>query len=163
MQLFYLLVYKMTVPSNLIRQLLFIAIMFSIFSCFSKKAKRDNLESWLNQHFPDKFIVLNNRRDLQPRHFIENKMSSVVASKEDPELQFVIEWYKDKPDLGVSTIEIQSAYDHSHRETGLSRALFEMTKKNGVQSTSVSVIEDAAMTKVGAVEDQCLAIFKFDW
>jgi hypothetical protein len=134
----------MTVRNSLIRQLLFIVLMFSIFSCFGKKPKRDNLESWLNKNFPEKFVVLNNRRDMQPRFFIEKKMTSVVASAADPELQFIIDWYKDKPDLGVSKVEIQSAYDHSHRETEESRALFKEVKDKGIASTSVCVIEDAS-------------------
>jgi hypothetical protein len=118
--------------------------MFSLFSCKSKNTKENNIEFWLNEKFPDKFVVLNTNRDLQPRNFIEKKMTSVIASKEDPEVQGVFDWYKDKPDLGLSTIEVQSAFDHVRRETGLSRELFQSLIKNGITNTSVAVVEDAA-------------------
>ena len=119
-------------------------IMFSLFSCKSKNTKENDIESWLNEKFPDKYDVFSSTRDLQPKNFIIKKMTSVVAAKDDAEVQGVFDWYKDKPDLGLSTIEVQSAFEHVRREAGLSRALFQSIVKNGVTNTSVAVVEDAA-------------------
>ncbi|MEP6795537.1 MAG: hypothetical protein ABJB16_14505 [Saprospiraceae bacterium] len=121
-----------------------LALLLSIFSCFGKKEKKDNLDSWLNQHFPDHFEVINNRHDLQPKNLILKKITSVVAAKDDPEVQFVLMWFKDKEDLGLTTIEVQSAFEHSKRETAESRQLLAELIKHGATFTSVCVIDDAA-------------------
>ena len=78
------------------------------------------LESWLEENFPGQYEVVNSTRDFQPRHFIEKKMTSVVADKKDPEVQCVFDWYKDKEDLGLTAELVQNAFEQSRKEKAIS-------------------------------------------
>ncbi|MGB4850605.1 MAG: hypothetical protein WBP41_21945, partial [Saprospiraceae bacterium] len=83
----------------------------SFFSCFRKK---ENLESWLNKKFPGQYELTDSRTKFLsglPTVSFLKKVTSVVGLKSDPEVQFVITWYKDSKDFSVSVEEIQNAAD----------------------------------------------------
>ncbi|MGB4847868.1 MAG: hypothetical protein WBP41_08120, partial [Saprospiraceae bacterium] len=116
----------------------------SIFSCFRKK---ENLESWLEKKFPGEYELTDSRTKFLsglPTVSFLKKVTSVVGLKSDPEVQFVITWYKDSKDLSVSVEEIQNAADQSKKEAEQARALYKSYTENGSAKVSVAVVEEAA-------------------
>lgn len=126
--------------STFSRKISILACMFSLLSCFKKS---ENLQSWLDQKFPNQYEVVDNRLNLLPSIYKEKKRTSVVAWKADPEVQFEITWYKNAPELRVTQAEIQKATEQSKKEVAQARQLLQSVQNNGLSKMAVAVIEDA--------------------
>ncbi len=113
----------------------------SIFSCFRKK---ENLESWLNKNFKGQYEILDSRYRFMEKFQFSKKATSVVGSIKDPEVQFVVTWYRGVEGLRMTTQEVEDAFAKSTKEVALARELYsDLTKKDSF-NVSVSVLEDAA-------------------
>jgi len=115
----------------------------SIFSCFSKK-KKENLDSWLEQKFPGKYEVLDNHRSLMDRIKYNMKVRAIVGSKEEPEIQFIIDWHKDTAGLGITPEEVEDKFLESKNNIARAREIFQQLNKNDSSKISIGVLEDAA-------------------
>jgi hypothetical protein len=119
-------------------------LLLGLFGCRDLKEKQDpDLGSWLERHYPDEFIIVDNARSLKPRDYFEKKISSIVGSTRDPEVQFKIIWYKDRPDLGVTTAEIDTAFMRSKKDIAHARSFSKAIQQNGINKVSVGVIDEA--------------------
>ncbi len=113
----------------------------SIFSCFRKK---ENLQSWLDKKFPGQFEVVDSRRRFMEKFQFSKKVTSVVAFKQDTLVEFVIVWYRDAPDLRMTTTEVEDALAKSKLNVANAHHLFgELTAKDPFH-VSVGVIDSAA-------------------
>jgi hypothetical protein len=112
-------------------------------SCTSEMKKENNLEAWLEKTFPGQFVMESSLRDLQPRNFFQNKHYAVISLKADPEAQFELTWYKDRPDLGLTKEEVVTQANNSKRDAGLARDWYTKLKANGLEKFSVGVIDMA--------------------
>lgn len=106
-------------------------------------AKKETLETWLERHFPNQFVVDRNLRDFQPRYFFDKKIASMVSLKEDSLVQFEVTWYKTMDDLGVTVDEIAELAERRKIETAKAREWYKVLEQGGLQRFSVGVIEQA--------------------
>ncbi len=120
-----------------------LVIIMSLFSCFQKKDRKDNLASWLEKKFPGQMDVVRSTRDLHLKNFYQKKVTSIVAAKDDPEVQFKIIWYKDDTDLGITSTEIETSLSRSRIDVSNARKVFDFFNQIGIERTSVGVIGSA--------------------
>ena len=119
------------------------------FQLFSKKTPPDNITDWLENAFPGKFKVLDsNLKMLDVMAQFKGEKEALVADKADTEVQFLLDWTKGIPNLGLDTASIQAQYEKSREETERARQLFKDLKAKGLQQFSVGVIEQAAYIEV---------------
>ncbi len=104
----------------------------------------ENLESWLEIHFPGKYLVAENIIDINPIRLVDKKKKSIVADRNDPEVQMVVNWNKTQPDLGITIDDLQAKWEKGKKEVTAGRNLFKALKENGLDKVSAGVIEQAA-------------------
>ena len=119
-------------------------MLISLFGCFQKKEKKNNLPTWLETNFPGQLEVVENIIDLDLKNLYYKKKSSIVAEKSDPEVQIIVTWFKEQPGLGITVEEVKASLEKSRKEVAAGRALFKSLKQNGLDKFSVGVIEMAA-------------------
>lgn len=119
-------------------------LLISLFGCFQKKEKKNDLPTWLETNFPGQLVVVENIVNLDLKNLYYKKKSTIVSDKLDPEVQIVITWYKEQPGLGISVDEVKTALDNRRKETAAARNLFKTLKEKGLEKISVGVIEMAA-------------------
>jgi hypothetical protein len=119
-------------------------LILSILSCMEKKKQPTDLGSWLESHFPGQLVVVNNIVNLDPKNLFYKKTETIVADKQDPEVQIKVTWYKAQEGLGLNAEEIQSALDDSRRNVAAARALYSLLGEKGLDRISVGVIDMAA-------------------
>jgi hypothetical protein len=136
---------KYSIATRLIKLAFICAcILLPLPGCKKKNmAKKETLETWLERHFPDQFDVDRNLRDLQPRHFFEKKITSIVSAKADSIVQFEVTWYKTMEGLGINVEEITELAERRKAETAKAREWYKVLEQNGLQRFSVGVIEQA--------------------
>ena len=135
----------MNMRHPLTQKLIMATLLISLFGCFQKKEKKNDLSSWLESNFPGQLEVVNNIVNLDLKNLYIKKTSTIVADKSDPEVQIVITWFKEQqPDLGVSVDEVKTSLVKSKDEVAAARNLFSKLKQNGLDKISVGVIEMAA-------------------
>jgi len=118
-------------------------LLISLFGCFQKKEKKNNLPNWLETNFPGQLEVVENLITLDLKNLYDKKKTSIVADKNDPEVQIIVTWFKEEG-LGISVDEVQTALDKSRKEVAAGRTLFKSLKQNGLDKFSAGVIEMAA-------------------
>ncbi|MFN0213629.1 MAG: hypothetical protein ACKVT2_05185 [Saprospiraceae bacterium] len=120
-------------------------LMLSIFSCFRKKTPSLNISSWLETYFPNQFDVLDsNVRMLDVLAQLKGEKQALVSEKQDPELQFYLDWQKNSSSLGIDSSTVISAYERAKKDIANGRYLFKLLKEKGLNGFSVGVIDHAA-------------------
>ena len=119
-------------------------MLISLFGCFKKKEMKNDLPSWLEKNFPGQLEVAENIINLDLKNLYYKKKSSIVADRNDPEVQIIVTWYKEQEGLGISADEIKASLDKSRNEVAAGRNLLKALKQNGLEKISVGVIEMAA-------------------
>lgn len=127
--------------------------MFSFFGCFKKKTAPVNIETWLETRFPGQFDVLHSNLNFNVMDMYRGKKTALVAEKSDPEVQFVLFWKKDLPDVGLTKEEVQTAFETAKNDVAQARDLFKQLKNKGLENFSVGVIEPAVYILVFAEPD----------
>ena len=131
------------------RPLFFILLMFSIFGCFRKKSAPKNVEAWLEEAFPGQFqVVVSNLKMLDIMARYRGEKRAVIADKADPEVQFLLDWIKGTPTLGLDTAQVQRLHERAKVDVAQARALFKLLENKGLEKFSVGVIENAAYIQV---------------
>ena len=129
--------------------ILFILLMFSIFSCFRKKTPPKNIESWLELHFPGQFEVLvSNLKMLDVMAQFKGEKLALVAEKSDSEVQFLLDWQKGADSLGLSPEQVKQKLEVAKTYVVAARELFKLLKDKGLEKFSVGVIDQAAYIQV---------------
>ncbi|MFN0174605.1 MAG: hypothetical protein ACKVU0_08170 [Saprospiraceae bacterium] len=129
--------------------ILFTLLMFSIFSCFSKKTPPKNIESWLELHFPGQFDVLvSNLKMLDVMAQFKGEKQALLADKSDPEVQFLLDWQKGADSLGLSLEQVKQNLEVAKIYVAAARELFKSLKGKGLDKYSVGVIDQTAYIQV---------------
>ena len=126
------------------QKLIMATILISLFGCFHKKEEKDDLPAWLETHFPGQLVVVNNVVNLDPMNLFVKKKVTILADKNDPEVQIKITWFKKEEGLGLNVAEVQTSLDNARKDIKAAQMIFDGLKKNGLEKFSVSVIEMAA-------------------
>lgn len=120
------------------------SLLSTIFGCFQKKEKVNDLPTWLETHMPGELVVVNNIVNLDPMNLFIKEKNTILADKNDPEVQIKIKWFKKEEGLGLNVAEVQSSLDKARKDVKAARMIFDALKKNGLEKFSVGVIEMAA-------------------
>lgn len=120
------------------------SLLSTLFGCFQKKEKANDLPTWLETHFPGELVVVNNIVNLDPRNLFIKEKKTILADKNDPEAQIMVKWFKKEEGLGLDVGKIQTDLDNARKDVKAARMIFEALKNNGLEKFSVGVIEMAA-------------------
>lgn len=115
----------------------------SLFGCFGKKEKKVNLESWLAEKFSGEYQHMGKILNLDPKNLYYRKSTSIIALSKDPEVQMVVEWYRDQPDLGLTETAIREGMKQSESDMRKARKIAAALKQKGIDSISVGVVSPA--------------------
>ena len=125
--------------------------MFSIFSCFRQKTPPTTLGPWLEEAFPGKFEVLDsNLKMLDVMAQFKGEKQALVADKSDQTVQFLLDWSKNTPNLGLDKAAILAKHSQAQQEVEQSRALFNALKAKGLARFSAAALQQAAYVLVFA-------------
>lgn len=114
-------------------------------SCSMKKEKPVNdMASWLEHNMPGQLDVVGNVVDLDPRRLFDKKKATILAAKDDPEVQILVNWQKQEEGLEVSKESIETALTDARRDVSAARAIRTALEAQGMQRFAVGVIEMAA-------------------
>lgn len=127
--------------------------MFSLFGCFKKKPAPNNIETWLETQFPGQFEVVHSNLNYNAMDMYRGRKTALVADKADPDVQFLLFWQKDSPDVGLTKEVLQTAFKTAKRDVAQARDLFNLLKNKDLEKISVGVIEPAAYILVFAEPD----------
>jgi len=119
-------------------------LLISLFGCFKKKEKPNDLPAWLETHFPGQLVVVNNVVNLDPMNLFIKEKNTILADKNDPEVQIKVTWFKKEEGLGLNVEEVQTDLNNARKDIKAARMIFNELKKNGLEKFSVGVIEMAA-------------------
>ena len=75
--------------------------------------------------------------------FIKEK-NTILADKNDPEVQIRVKWFKKEEGLGLNAEQVQTDLDNARKDIKAARMIFDGLKKTGLEKFSVGVIEMAA-------------------
>ncbi len=120
------------------------SLLSTIFGCFQKKEKTNDLPTWLETHFPGQLVEVNDIVNLDPMNLFIKEKNTILADKNDPEVQISVKWFKKEEGLGLNVAEVQTSLDNARKDIKAARMVFDALKKNGLEKFSVSVIEMAA-------------------
>jgi len=120
------------------------SLLSTLFGCFQKKEKENDLPTWLETHFPGQLVVVNNVVNLDPMNLFIKEKNTILADKIDPEVQIRVKWFKKEEGLGLNVADVQTSLDNARKDIKAARMVFDALKKNGLEKFSVSVIEMAA-------------------
>lgn len=134
----------MRLPPSLPQLLIMATLLISLFGCFKKKEMKPDLNAWLETNFPGQLVAVEDIIDLNPKNLFTKKKSTIVGDKNDPAIQFTIDWNKAEPDLGIKKEEVQAALEKSIKEAKEARNFFSALKSGGLDLFSVGVIDRAA-------------------
>ena len=123
--------------------LVFILFFMSLFGCADKKEKKITLESWLNEQEPGKYIVTDKLINLDPKNLYNKKSTAVLALASNPEVQIKIEYYKDRPDLGLNYSDVQETFESAQSDMQIARDIHANLIKQDSNKISVGVITPA--------------------
>lgn len=74
-------------------------LLISLFGCFQKKEKKNDLPTWLETHFPGQLVVVNNVVNLDPMNLFIKEKNTILADKNDPEVRSELNGLKRRKDL----------------------------------------------------------------
>ena len=120
------------------------SLLSTIFGCFQKQEKKNDLPNWLETHFPGQLVVVNNIVNLDPMNLFIKEKKTILADKNDPEVQIIITWFKKQEGLGLNVAEVQTSLDQARKDIKAARMIYAGLKNNGLEKFSVSVIDMAA-------------------
>lgn len=126
------------------KRLIMTMLLISIFGCFAKKEKMNDLPTWLEKNFPGQLVIVGNIVDLDPRNLFYHQKSTILSAKEDPEVQLVVKWSKEEEGLGLNKEEVASMLEQSKKDVAAARMLLKALQSNGLEKCAVGVIEMAA-------------------
>ncbi|MCC6462165.1 MAG: hypothetical protein IT260_16985 [Saprospiraceae bacterium] len=133
------------------KSIFFTLLMFSLFSCFRRKSPPTNIGDWLEQTFPGQFQVLDsNLKMLDIRAQFRGEKRALIAGKTESEVQFLLDWQKGEPSLGVDSVAVLRLYAASKADAIQAQALFRRVATQGLPNFSVGVIGSAAYIQVFA-------------
>jgi hypothetical protein len=128
---------------------LYTLLMLSIFSCFRKKSPPNNIESWLELHFPGQFeVMVSNLKMLDVMAQFKGEKQVLLADKSDPEVQFLLNWQKNTVDFGLVPEQVKQAHEYAKNTVSDARSLHKLLKNNHLEKFSVGVIDQAAYIQV---------------
>lgn len=116
---------------------------FSLFGCAKKEKQPQRLADWLDMEFPDQLIVLENVIDLNPALLFSGDKKSIVADKQDQEVQILVAWNKKTAGLGVEKEAIARQIASSREDVRKARAVYTSLHEVGLDRFSVGVVESA--------------------
>ncbi len=126
--------------SILLRILILLALVALIFQrCTRKKKPADNIEAWLEQHFPYRFNVLDTRTVDPIKNFSFQVKKSILADKTDSLLQIEVKYDKRDPGLGLNPADIEPQLARSRANLADGRSLFEALRSAGLSKVSASI------------------------
>lgn len=131
--------------------LLVVAILAcTLFGCFRKKTPaKKNVESELELMFPGQFQVLDsNRKMLDIMAQYKGDKQAVIGDKADPDVQFLLNWYKGTTTVGFDSATVIAAHEHAKKDVVQARALFKQLKDKGLEKFSVGSINGSAYVQV---------------
>lgn len=124
-------------------------LMFSIFSCFSKKTPSNNIEAWLEKEFPGQFQVLDsNLKMLDVMAQFKGEKRALIAERSDTLVQFSLDWKKNIPSLGLETEWVKGMDLSARNEVAKARQLFQDLQNSGLEQFSVGVHSESATIQV---------------
>ncbi len=110
-----------------------------------------HVETELERMFPGQFEVLNsNLKMLDIMAQYKGDKQAVIGDKADPDVQFLLDWYKGTTTVGFDSATVIAAHEHAKKDVMQSRELFKILKNNGMGDISVGVIDSAAYIQVYA-------------
>ena len=118
-------------------------LLISILGCFGKKKPPQDLQTWLDIHFPGQLEIVHHVVDLNPKNIFYKEKSTIVALKEDPETQFKIVWSKDQDSLGITQEEVITSIENSKRDVADARKIFDALQVKVDSKIAVGVIDIA--------------------
>ena len=119
-------------------------LLISLFGCFKKKEVKNDLPTWLETNFPGQLVMVNNIVNLDPMNLFIKEKKTILADKNDPEVQIKVTWFKKEDGLGLNVAEVQTSLDNARKDIKAARMIFDALKKNGLEKFSVGAIEMAA-------------------
>lgn len=124
-------------------------LMFSIFSCFRAPKPPKNVEEWLEKAFPGQFeVVTSNLKILDIMAQFRGDKQAVIGDKADPAVQFLLDWQKGTPSLGLDSNSVIEAHSLAKADVAKARQLFQQLKMGGLDKFSVGVVNGAAFVQV---------------
>jgi hypothetical protein len=120
------------------------SVLSTILGCFLKKEKKNDLPTWLETHFPGQLVVVNNIVNLDPMNLFIKEKNTILADKNDPEVQIKIKWFKKEEGLGLDAAKVQTSLDNARRDVKAARMILDGLKKTGLEKFSIGVIDMAA-------------------
>jgi hypothetical protein len=109
------------------------------FRC-KKKSPADNIESWLDQQFPGQFrIIDSNLKMLDVIAQFKGKKQALVADRNDPDVQFLLDWQKGDPSLGLQPEWVRNLHEIAKKNTQNSREFYELLEKAGFENFTTAV------------------------
>lgn len=120
------------------------SLLSTIIGCFQQKEKTNDLPTWLETHLPGQLVVVNDIVNLDPMNLFIKEKNTILADKNDPDVQIKVKWFKKEENLGLHADEIQTNLVNARKDAKAARMIFETLKKNGLEKFSVGVIEMAA-------------------
>ncbi len=115
-----------------------LGLLLSPFSaCFRKKAAIDNLQDWLDLHYPDRFQVLSTGPDDAIRNLSFKVKKSLVAEKSNPLVQAQLRWDKRQPNFSLSTAAVDDAFLQAQMALNDIQELNRLLKANGFDKSAV--------------------------
>jgi len=127
--------------SLLLKIFLLFAVSAYLVGCRTKKKGVENLQDWLDIHYPKSFSVIETRTDDPIKQLSFKVKNSIVASEEDTLIQFRVHWDKRQKDLGVLKSEVDSSLVKAKKELLDTRSLLQILKTNGLTNFSCGIYQ----------------------
>lgn len=119
------------------------SLLSTLLGCFQKKEKANDLPTWLETHFPGELVVANTIVNLDPMNLFVKEKETIVADKNDPDVQIRVKWFKKQEGLGLNVEEVRTDLNNARKDIKAARMIFEALKINRLEKFSVGVIDMA--------------------
>jgi hypothetical protein len=116
------------------KTLLTLLLMFSLFSCFKKKAPKADFPAWLEAQFPGTFTVVQSGSNYDVMDYLKGKKQTWVADKQDPDAQFIIYWEKGQTEFDAD--EVKKAWEKAKKDAQTARKLHKLVASEGWEKVS---------------------------
>ncbi|MCB0707481.1 MAG: hypothetical protein KDC34_19335 [Saprospiraceae bacterium] len=123
----------------IIKVLVLSSLLLFFASCIRKKAEINNLQDWLEKHFPGRFQVLSTESDEAIRKMSFQVKKSVVAETASPLVQVQLKWDKRQPDFNLSPELVEAYFSKAQIAQTDAAALNQILKTHGFVNYSVGL------------------------